>query len=482
MSNLEDASVFVSFSNSGVGRSEGMSIKRNDIIVNSYHHHRGRGLQDEEDDADEDNDNSNNDNNTNNDEEETETTSSPTNNNSDTSDFEINVEGYLTLGFSLYLPRFENDWSLLADENNRNVQEQLDSLLLYFLCSRGNIDVVASPDPGSLVSVCPFDDSTDRRRKTRRLAEMLQGVANQFRQRILQSDNVFAIDEMVLWNVPKVDKEVLALYGEEDVYYTQWNFTYPVHQWGETEDGESSVQSLLDRSILSGTFDALLTWNESRVSIVGQEMQTFGNGTFYDDDDYSDTGTTDTAIPSVGKYDNIPQTAAKVLKGLGTVMIVLNAIVVVLLTILARRHRIRKEELRKEVEKATEDAEGLGTEEGVTSMLLESKQFALEKTQALRVAERRRNGSSNQRRASGTTSQSKSRSHPSSSTTTSPKDVYHRKTSKEKGSSRIVPPKAAPEYKQYGSSPVYNDRLLPSNSADDEDEEEIVKISHPPSV
>jgi hypothetical protein len=312
---------------------------------------------------------------------------------------------------------------------------------------------------------------------------MLQGVANQFRQRILQSDNVFEVDEMVLWNVPKVDKEVLALYEEEeDVYYTQWNFTYPVHQWGETEGGESSVQSLLDRSILSGTFDALLTWNESQISIVGQEMQTFGNGTLYYDDDYSETGTTDTAIPSVGKYDNIPQTAAKVLKGLGTVMIVVNAIVVILLSILARRHKIRKEELRKEVEKATEDAEGLGTEEGVTSMLLESKQFALEKSKALRVAERRRNSSSNQRRSSHTTSQSKNRPPSSTSTTTSPKDVYHRKTSKEKDSNRIVPPKAAPEHKQYGSSPVYNDRLLPSNSADDEDDEGIGIFSYPPSA
>jgi hypothetical protein len=242
-----------------------------------------------------------------------------------------------------------------------------------------------------------------------------------------------------------------------------------VHNWGQIED-ELSIQSKLDRSILSGMIDGVgLPWNDTHASIVGQERETFGNVTgnaTYDDDSYSDPTSTDGTLSSGGRYGNVPQRAAKALQFLGSFMIIANTIAVILLTILARRHRIRKEKLRRE--ETTTDAEGLRTEEGVTSMLMESKQFALEKSQALRIAEQRRRQQQQQKQSSGTSNPPPIR--PAASL--SPNSSRHRTNNKE---TNLTEKRS---YKSYGS-PTYDDRLLPSNSADDEDVDAVDYFSHP---
>jgi hypothetical protein len=301
--------------------------------------------------------------------------------------FSPSLEGYLTLEFSLYLPDLANDVGTLTQQNVQDIEKRLDSLLLQFLCSQ-DVDVIVSPSPESLVSVCPY------RGDRRRLAGFLQSMADKFR-RVLQSEDYEINDPtgMVLWNVPKIDSDILLLGNggdqqaaveDSDEYYTQWTFTYPVYNWGPFIEGVSSqsdefkVQTQLDNSITDGTFDVILPWEDSQASVVGKEMQTFRNVTFGADDEYADDAINGTA------YDNeIPLQRAKLLQGIGSTMVILNTFFLILVTVLAKKQRIRKEKQAKE--RAEKEATGLDTEEGVTEMLLESKIFAMEQRRSRTV-------------------------------------------------------------------------------------------------
>ncbi|KAL3912835.1 MAG: hypothetical protein SGILL_006731 [Bacillariaceae sp.] len=339
------------------------------------------------------------------------------------------LEGYLSLELSLYLPDLSSDVVTLSQENVKEVEERLDSLLLLFMCSR-DIDLIISPSPDSLMSVCPFQDSNENNteeeeedndedkgkgdRMRRKLVSFLEDMGQQFR-RVLQTDEdgLYTIDDptgMVLWNIPKVDSEVKLLgtratsstsraSDQEDIlldaneYYTLWKFTYPVYNWGQYDidstlnEDVNSVQTQLDDSIVDGTFDAVLPWETAESSVIGQELRTFANASFVAPDD---AYYTDDAYINGDFYDNeIPHEKAVLLQSIGGLLLIFNTIFVVVLSILAKKHRVRKEAKAKEM--AENQATGLDTEEGVIEMLMESKAFAMTTSQEFRTQRRSRN-------------------------------------------------------------------------------------------
>jgi hypothetical protein len=85
------------------------------------------------------------------------------------------------------------------------------------------------------------------------------------------------------------------------------------------------------------------------------------------------------------------------LRALGSALLIFNTIFVVVMTILAKRHRVNKEKNAERSKTNSVDASDsgvLGTEEGVSEMLMESKNFAIEKSQALRSSSALRRKSS----------------------------------------------------------------------------------------
>jgi hypothetical protein len=328
------------------------------------------------------------------------------------------TEGFLSLELSLFLAEYANEVLDLTQHNVDVVEAGVDSLLHFFLCSR-DINLVISPKPNELTSVCPTQDNIFESEESqdngvrRHLASFLQGIADQWRRMLVyesETNNplvVYSDDpiSMVLWNVPKIEHEILTLeerriQGEvhekntTHEFFTRWKFTYPVYHWGplfEHEDdhgGEERVQSLLDDSIESGAFGAVLPWEDAQVSTVGEELRTFTNITFSEDD----------ASMNASFHDNeIPQATVEFLRALGSALLIFNTIFVVVMTILAKRHRVNKEknaERSKTNSVNASDSGVLGTEEGVSEMLMESKNFAIEKSQALRSSSALRRKSS----------------------------------------------------------------------------------------
>jgi hypothetical protein len=324
-----------------------------------------------------------------------------TSNSSSSSAFLPSFEGFLTLSFSIHFSNYQ-DMNVLSTTTGtviqtEEIENQLDTLMILFLCSR-DVEIVIPPFENMLHSVCPFQEQPQpqNRRHHRSLAIVaaLETTANRLRRFLNADDSVegeFDADLLILWNVHKVEHKVVdarvAMDHEEDeenyntvepigqnsslsYYYIVWNFTYPVYQWGEMAN-PYSVQMLLDQSIREGTFDSALPWKDAQASVVGEEMDTFwGDGTVDDDAFSSGSDTNVTAIP---------YRTAKILQGFGTVLIVANTVAVLLLTILAKRHRTRKERKAKEGNESGPNHDmPLGTEEGVSEMLLESKQFAME--------------------------------------------------------------------------------------------------------
>jgi hypothetical protein len=327
--------------------------------------------------------------------------------NGDPDAFFPSFEGYLTLQISLFLSEYATDAIALTQHNDDVVEDRLDSLMLFFLCSR-DIDLVVSPSPDELTSVCPFQDNVfdveenSGNRMRRQLASLLQGMADQWRRmlemeagsRKAVSFNVDDPTSMLLWNVPKVEQDVIMLGGrttdedehvseDSEEYFTKWTFTYPVYNWGPSGEGgddlsdQERVQLLLDDSIESGTFGTVLPWEDAEVSTVGNELRTFTDAEFLDDD-----------ALFVSSYDNgIPQSKTKLLQGIGSAMVIFNTIFVVIMTILAKRHRLQKQHKAEQARSAGGEEHtggGLTTEEGVSEMLLESKMFAMEKSQEFR--------------------------------------------------------------------------------------------------
>jgi hypothetical protein len=334
------------------------------------------------------------------------TTSSGSNKNNSTASVP-SFEGFLTLEFSLFFAEYANEAYALSQHNVNVVEADLDSLLHFFLCSR-DIELVVSRKPNELTSVCPFQgnvfDSEDSQDDgvRRHLGSFFQGIADQWR-RILadesDSNNALSVDiddptSMVLWNIPEIEHEILMLGGKRikvkgtvgddpDEYFTRWKFTYPVYNWGpfvEHEDAydEERLQLLLDGSIESGTFGSALPWKDAEVSIVGDELLTFAGATISDDDAFLNNSS-----------HEISHSTAEILRVLGSLLLIFNTMFVVLMTILAKRHRLKKE---KEAEDAranlvdANDSRVLGTEEGVSEMLMESKKFAIEKSQEFRTS------------------------------------------------------------------------------------------------
>ncbi|KAG7340635.1 hypothetical protein IV203_024178 [Nitzschia inconspicua] len=317
-------------------------------------------------------------------------------------------EGYLSLEFSLFLQEHAHDAVALTQFIEKEVEGRLDSSMLMFLCSR-SIDMVFSPNPTSLQSVCPFqgnmfdqEEKSGGDRLRRKLTSYLKEWAGEW-SRMLGSEAghretlMVDIDDpttMLLWNVPKIENQVLLMehstsinqdgnISENDLnYFTKWTFTYPVYNWGPhiegDDDDEARIQLMLDESIESGTFDAILPWDNAKTSVVGREMQIFAGI----EDSNNDTNAT------ISSFDTeIPHFEAKLLQGIGSALVIFNTIFLIVMTILAKHQRLRKE---KEAERVKSNpiepnaGGGLGTEQGVSEMLMESKLFAIEKSQEFR--------------------------------------------------------------------------------------------------
>ncbi|KAG7373317.1 hypothetical protein IV203_034041 [Nitzschia inconspicua] len=318
-------------------------------------------------------------------------------------------EGYLSLEFSLFLQEHAHNVVALTQFIENEVEGRLDSVMLMFLCSR-SIDMVFSPNPTSLRSVCPFQGNKfDQEEKSGgdRLRRNLMSYLKEWNgkwSRMLGSEGghrealMVDIDDpttMLLWNVPKIENQVLMLDRSSSIdedgividndlnYFTKWTFTYPVYNWGphiEDDDvsDEDRIQFLLDESIESGAFETILPWEDAKVSVVGREMQIFAGV----EDSNNDTDA------NVSYYDTeIPHSTAKLLQGIGSALVIFNTIFLILMTILAKRQRLRKEkeaELVKNNPIELNAGGGLGTEQGVSEMLMESKLFAIEKSQEFR--------------------------------------------------------------------------------------------------
>lgn len=359
----------------------------------------------------------------------------------------IQLDGYVSLGFSLYRPAaIITSTSATTtsdhDEEEDDSEAQLDALIQLFLCSRKNVDLVVSLDASTIVSVCPYDDDDETNSRRQRRAQQQQQrhslLPRQEQHAILQQSltqqgvvvvggddgwrrrrflNVFEPTDSpgvtVLWNIPKISNEaipfvdVLGPQGGStrrrqrrrrrlvDIeHYIRWNFTYPVYQWGDRGD-ETALQAELDQSIRDGTVDAVLPWPNARASIVGQEGQTFWNQTT------TPPGTTTTTPPPSGTVDTtIPTNAADFLQVLGAAIVLATTLAVGLLTFLAKRHRLEKERLMKKYNTDSSDRDSqsqrsffhVDTEEAVSEMLLESKRYALNKQFDSMATIRVRNG------------------------------------------------------------------------------------------
>lgn len=333
-------------------------------------------------------------------------------------DKDIALAGYVSIGFSVFVPSSSSPFTIDDSANSAATEDALSNLLLLFFCSRPHVDLVVPivSRHADVMSVCPYSDATN--------------------------DNTAGTDAdsttTVLWSMPLIGSQIRVLElpsGEDDedgdderddepattetlmpLTYTEWNFTYPVHQWGRTtsqvdnnnnnndnsniyDDASNSqnlLQAELDRSIADGTIDMVLpSWDsneDAKASVVGQETYYFLG--------LEEPSSTTTISTTTG---GVPADAGKLLQMIGGALMVINTFVVVVLTVLARRHRTREENrIREERNTANNNKQRnsnvmtasnknstlskhasatLHTEEGVSEMLMESKQYAIKYSQ-----------------------------------------------------------------------------------------------------
>jgi hypothetical protein len=229
--------------------------------------------------------------------------------------------GDLTLAFSVYAPNVEDDL----------LKSALSEITTGSLCSVG-VRLVSSK---SLKNECP---SPQRR-------HLILSVPSIARQMMTEATLDHTMDdETIVWNTPTIVSYPREL--DENTYYSVWNFTYPVWDWGVDQD-ETALQKSLDAYLQS----QVLPFENAKASVFGLEQGTFVSG--------------NTLVET-----NIPQRTANVLQGVGAFMLVLNTIGVVLLTIAARRHREEKEDI-------LHNPGNLESHQGVDEMLWQTRQMGV---------------------------------------------------------------------------------------------------------
>eukprot|EP00537_Pseudo-nitzschia_pungens_P011237 CAMPEP_0172397930 /NCGR_PEP_ID=MMETSP1061-20121228/33422_1 /TAXON_ID=37318 /ORGANISM="Pseudo-nitzschia pungens, Strain cf. pungens" /LENGTH=548 /DNA_ID=CAMNT_0013130261 /DNA_START=456 /DNA_END=2102 /DNA_ORIENTATION=+ len=316
-------------------------------------------------------------------------------------------EGYISIAFSVHVPF----WELTVDDLE---QERLESLVMLFLCSQG-VEMVLSTDPTTLFPVCPFNDIGSGN-------DIGNGNGNSNGDKALTRSAAHAVvdggDPVVVWNLPKMDTLTLPFRAEELVrdmatnttqsvprapeapssplqqHYTRLNFTYPVYEWGSEDPSvRDELQLAFDTSVVeTKTLDGLLPWPNAQTAPIGEEPYVFW----------------DEPLPDEGLvYDTeIPELAGTVLRWIGVGLLALNTLVVLCLSTGARLHvcRLKKSAERRLLLLQTgshdhhpyggsgygygggHDQQILDTEEGVSAILMESKQYALSKRSAFSAA------------------------------------------------------------------------------------------------
>jgi hypothetical protein len=323
-------------------------------------------------------------------------------------------EGYLTIGFSVYVPgsNTKNDLGTTTSD----VDDSLESLIMLFLCSK-EVELVISTDPSlPLTPVCPFAEIDSQNTHTSSINDENNSLTNYYG------------DKMIVWNLPKTttrtvafeDSTTTASDAETDTsttnskskdsassdedqqqsqeYYTQWEFTYPVYQWGGSyNDNDNTNANLANNEILqdtfntqvidTGTLDSLLPWPNALSSSYGNEPYTFWDQTR-------------PPIPLIYNTD-IPRDVSIALMYVGGGMIVINTLFALIMNGVLRycrtRHRLRRKKHQTEMEQRRGGHHGggggmtmeegnmrrrtkteyLDTEEGVSAILMESKQYAI---------------------------------------------------------------------------------------------------------
>jgi len=295
-------------------------------------------------------------------------------------------EGFLSLGFSIHIPcdHTMKDCKPSIDDFS---QGRMESLVMLFLCSQ-HVEMVVSTAPTTLLHLCPFnnyDDDIDSTSATS-LARTISS------EQIRSGENPG--EPMMLWNLPRLDTTTIVFddSGETTTiidmatnttftkkdgpqqYYTQLNFTYPVYQWGDEDP--SITQALQDqfddRVVSTGTLNSLLPWPNAIAAPTGDEPYVFWNEPL--------------PIP-LGTYDTtIPVDVGIILQCAGGILIFANTLFCILLAMAARCTKRRKEKhFRRglgDSGKKGIQSDYLDTEAGVAAILMESKHYALSKSEA----------------------------------------------------------------------------------------------------
>jgi hypothetical protein len=304
-------------------------------------------------------------------------------------------EGYLTIGFSVYVPGSNTNNEL--GSTTSDVDDSLESLIMLFLCSK-EVELVISTDPSlPLTPVCPFAEIDSQNTHT---------------------TNYYG-DKIIVWNLPKTTTRTVAFddsttasdaetdtsttnskskdsasSDEDQEYYTQWEFTYPVYQWGSNDNtnaiaNNEILQDTFNTQVIdTGTLDSLLPWPNALSSSYGNEPYTFWDQTR-------------PPIPLIYNTD-IPSDVSIALMYVGGGMIVINTLFALIMNGVLRycrtRHRLRRKKHQAEMEqrrghhggggmtmeegnmRKRTKTEYLDTEEGVSAILMESKQYAITKS------------------------------------------------------------------------------------------------------
>ena len=303
-------------------------------------------------------------------------------------------EGFLSLGFSMHVPCDDpmGDCKLTIDNSS---QGRLESLIMLFLCSQG-VELVISTDPDTLIDVCPFNSQKNNDEPSNEKQAQTKAL--------ILNPQV----PMILWNLPRFESETIAFddpSSEPETivdmatnttfvmnkgprqYYTQLNFTYPVYQWGEEDPSvANALQEEFDNGVVStGNLEFLLPWPDAIAAPLGDEPYVFW--------DAAPVGTFDTTIPTgVGIG----------LRWLGSGLIVANTLACVILSLMARDTRRHKEKKYRHSmnskngnhshlhhdgsgrsgRRSRQQSDYLDTEAGVSAILMESKHYALTKSEA----------------------------------------------------------------------------------------------------
>jgi len=316
-------------------------------------------------------------------------------------------EGYLSLGFSMHVPcdYTMSDCKLTIDDFS---QGRLESLIMLFLCSQG-VELVISTAPETLIDVCPFN--TRKRNDDPSIENQAQTKALMLNPQV----------PMILWNLPRFESETIAFddpSSEPETivdmatnttfvkakgprqYYTQLNFTYPVYQWGDEDPSvANALQEEFDNGIVStGTLESLLPWPNAIAAPKGDEPYVFW----------------DAPLPApVGTFDTtIPAGVGIGLRWFGSGLIVVNTLICVILSLMARITRRRKEKKFRNDKnnkngnhshlhhdgsgrrRSRQESDYLDTEAGVSAILMESKHYALTKSEVFLSSNKNKNNTS----------------------------------------------------------------------------------------